>query len=128
MHTKLSLSLHLANYILLIPAYKQKLKQEPPVTLLIKKWSDAADAKLQNRFASTDWNMFLDSSDGIQEYTTSATGFINKCIDDFVPLWLYIQTAAAFKERNSNPEAYEKSCYALRRTIKQAKHQYRTKI
>ena len=36
--------------------------------------------------------------------------------------------AAAFKERDSNPEAYKKSRYALRRTIKQAKHQYRTKI
>jgi hypothetical protein len=27
-----------------------------------------------------------------------------------------------------NPDAYKKSCYVLRRTIKQAKHQYRTKI
>ena len=26
--------------------------------------------------------MFWDSSDGIEEYTTSATGFINKCMDD----------------------------------------------
>ena len=36
--------------------------------------------------------------------------------------------AAAFKVRDSNPEAYKKSCYALRPTIKQAKHQYRAKI
>ena len=36
--------------------------------------------------------------------------------------------AAAFKERDSNLEAYKKSRYALRRTIKQAKCQYRTKI
>ena len=28
----------------------------------------------------SDWNMFRDSSDGIEEYTTSVTGFINKCI------------------------------------------------
>jgi hypothetical protein len=34
------------NSILLIPAYKQKLKQEAPVTRSIKKWSDEADAKL----------------------------------------------------------------------------------
>ena len=32
--------------ILLISAYKQKLKQEAPVTQSIKKWSDKADAKL----------------------------------------------------------------------------------
>ena len=29
--------------------------------------------------------MFRDSSDGIEEYTTSFTGFISKCIDDIVP-------------------------------------------
>ncbi|KAK6307924.1 hypothetical protein J4Q44_G00211950 [Coregonus suidteri] len=47
--------------------------------------TDDADATLQNSFASTDWNMFRDSSNGIEEYTTSVTGFINKCIDDVVP-------------------------------------------
>ena len=36
--------------------------------------------------------------------------------------------AAAFKEQDSNPKAYKKSRYALRRTIRQAKCQYRTKI
>jgi hypothetical protein len=56
-------------------------------------------------------------------YTTSVTGFINKCIDDFIPIvtvrtypnqkpWITgnILTelkvrAAAFKERDSNPDA-----------------------
>ena len=72
------------NSILLIPAYKQELKQEVPVTRSIWKWSDDADAKLQDCFASTDWNMFRDSSNGI-EYTTSVISFINKCIDDVIP-------------------------------------------
>ena len=36
--------------------------------------------------------------------------------------------ASAFKERDSNPEAYKKSRYVLRRIIKQAKRQYRTNI
>ena len=56
------------------------------MTRSIKKWSDEADAKLQDCFAITDWNMFQDSSDGIEEYTTSVTGFINKCIEDVVPI------------------------------------------
>ena len=85
--------------------------------------------------------MFRDSSDGIEEYTTLVIGLINMCIDDVVPTypnqkpWITgnIHTelkarAAAFKERDSNLEAYKKSLYALRRTIKQAKRQYRTKI
>jgi hypothetical protein len=36
--------------------------------------------------------------------------------------------AAAFKERDFNPEIYKKSRYAFLRTIKQANRQYRTKI
>ena len=75
--------------------------------------------------------MFRDSSDGIEEYTTSVPGFINKCIEDVVPivtvrtypnqkLWITgnIRTelkgrAATSKERDSNPEAYKKSRSAL---------------
>uniref|UniRef100_A0A673ZE27 Reverse transcriptase domain-containing protein n=1 Tax=Salmo trutta TaxID=8032 RepID=A0A673ZE27_SALTR len=90
--------------------------------------------------------MFRNSSDDIEEYTTSVTGFINKCIEDVVPTvtvctypnqkpWITgnICTelkgrAAAFKVWDSNPEAYKKSRYALRRTIKQAKRQYRAKF
>ena len=72
--TKHSLALYLAN-----------LHQEAPVIRSIKKWSDEADAKLQDCFPSTDWNMFRDSSNGIEEYTTSVIGFINKCIDHVVP-------------------------------------------
>ena len=51
----------------------------------MKNWSDEADAKPQDCFASTDLNMFRDSSDNIEEYITSVIGFINKCIDDVVP-------------------------------------------
>jgi hypothetical protein len=78
--------------------------------------------------------MFRDSSNGIEEYTTSVIGFINKCIDDVIPT-VTIRTypnqkpwitgnirielkvrAAAFKE---HPDAYKNSRYALRRTIAQ---------
>jgi hypothetical protein len=79
--------------------------------------------------------------DGIEEYTTSVTGFINKCIDNVIPTvtmrtypnqkpWITgnIRTepkarAAAFNEWETNPYAYKKFCYALQQTIKQAKCQ-----
>ena len=94
------------------------------MTQSIKKWSDEADAKVQDCFASTDWNMFQDSYDGIEEYTTSVICFINKCIDEVIPTvtvhtypnqkpWITgnIHTelkgrAAAFKVHDSTPEAY----------------------
>ena len=132
------------NSILLIPAYKQKLKQEVPVTRSIRKWSDDADANLQDSFASTDWNLFRDSSNGIGE--RPVTSFINKCIDDVFPTvtvrtypnqkpWItgnicteLKAKAAAFKEWDNNLDAYRKSCYAHRLTIEQGKRRYRNKI
>ena len=80
MRAKLSLALHLAN--LTIIQSSRFLPTGMP-NRSIRKWSDDADSKRQDCFDSTDWNMFWDSSDGI-EYTTSVTGFINKCIDDVV--------------------------------------------
>ena len=77
--------------------------------------------------------MFWDSSNSIEEYNTSVTGFINKCIADVVPTvtvhtypnqepWItgnirieLKARAAAFKEWGTNPDAYKKSRYALRR-------------
>ena len=91
------------------------------MTRSIRKWSDDVDATPQNCFASTDWNMFQDSSNGIEEYTSSVVGFINKCIDDVVPTmtvhtypnhkpWItgniHIELkarAATFNERDTNP-------------------------
>ena len=76
--------------------------------------------------------MFWDSSNGIEEYTTSVIGFVNKFIDDVVPTvtvrtypyqkpWItgnicieLKARAAAFKEQETNPDAYKKSRYALR--------------
>jgi hypothetical protein len=84
--------------------------------------------------------MFRDSSNGIEEYTTSVIGFINKCIIDVKTYpnqkpWItgnirikLKSRAAAFKEWETNPDAYKESRYALRRTIKQAKCQYRITI
>jgi hypothetical protein len=144
---------HLCSYCCLQVLFSALSGKEPASKHLVgqcapcishTKWSDEANAKLQDCFAITDWNMFRDSSDDIEEYTTSVTGFINKCIEDVFPTvttypnqkpWITgnIRTelkcrAAAFKVQDSNPEAYEKSCYALRRTIKQATCQYRAKI
>ena len=83
--------------------------------------------------------MFCDSSNGIEEYTTSVTSFINKCIDDVVPTvtvrtypnqkpWITGNIHTKLKERDTNLYGYKKSHYVLRHTTKQAKCQYRTKI
>ena len=118
------------NSILLIPVYKQKLKQEAPVTRSIKKWSDEADAKLQDCFASTDWNMFWDPPVTLRSTPHQSLASLISASMTSSPQWLYVHTpkpwitgnihtelkgrAAPFNERDSNPEAYKKSCNAVR--------------
>ena len=77
MRTKLSLAVHLVNPTTTPDSCLQaKIKAGSTSDSVYKKWSDEADAKLQDCFDITDWNMFQDSSDDIEEYTTSVTDFI----------------------------------------------------
>ena len=82
--------------------------------------------------------MFRDSSNGIEKYTTSVIGdvptvtirtYLNQkpWITGYIRIELKAR-AAAFKERDTNPDAYKNSRYAYRRTIKQAKREYSIKI
>ncbi|XP_052332830.1 uncharacterized protein LOC127911022 [Oncorhynchus keta] len=45
--------------ILLIPAYRQKLKQEAPALRSVQRWSDQSDSTLQDCFHHVDWVCFV---------------------------------------------------------------------
>ncbi|KAL3048831.1 hypothetical protein OYC64_008335 [Pagothenia borchgrevinki] len=69
--------------LLLLPAYKQKLKRDRPVTRTVQRWSKESDSALQDCFASTDWSVFEDNN--INTHTDTVICYIGKCIDDVVP-------------------------------------------
>ncbi len=72
--------------VLLLPAYRQKLKREAPALRRIQCWSDQSDAILQDCFDHVHWDMFRAASDDdIEAYSDSVTCFIRKCIEDVVP-------------------------------------------
>ncbi len=72
--------------VLLLPAYRQKLKREAPALRTVQCWSDQLDAILQDCFDHVDWDMFRAASDDdIEAYSDMVTCFIRKCIDDVVP-------------------------------------------
>ncbi len=72
--------------VLLLPAYRQKLKREAPALRTIQCWSDQSDAILQDCFDHVDWDMFRAASDDdIEEYSDSVTCFIRTCIEDVIP-------------------------------------------
>ncbi len=65
--------------VLLLPAYRQKLKREAPALRTIQCWSDQSDAILQDCFDHVDWDMFRAASDDdIEAYSDSVTCFIRK--------------------------------------------------
>uniref|UniRef100_A0A8C7MZF5 Reverse transcriptase domain-containing protein n=1 Tax=Oncorhynchus kisutch TaxID=8019 RepID=A0A8C7MZF5_ONCKI len=73
--------------ILLLPAYRQKLKQEAPTLRSVQRWSDQADSTLQDCFHHVDWDMFRIASDNnIDEYADSVCEFIRTCVEDVVPI------------------------------------------
>ncbi|XP_051537628.1 uncharacterized protein LOC127431288 [Myxocyprinus asiaticus] len=131
--------------ILLLPAYRQKLKQEAPTLRKIQCWSDQSDSTLQDRFDHTDWEMFRSASDDdIELYADSVMCFIRTCVDEVIPTrtvriypnqkpWINSNVRAALNVRTSafnsgNAEEHKQASYALRKTIKTAKRQYRSKI
>jgi hypothetical protein len=135
--------------ILLLPAYRQKLKQEAPVLRSVQRWSDQSYSTLQDCFDHVDWDMFRIASDNnIDEYADSVSEFISKCIGDVVPT-ASIKTfpnqkpridgriRAKLKARTTafnqgkvtgNMTEYKQCSHSLRKAIKQAKRQYRDKV
>jgi hypothetical protein len=106
--------------ILLLPVYKQKLKQEVPVMCSIRKWVDDADTWLQDCFTSTAWDIFWDSSDNIEEFTTTVTGFINKCIRQCCPHSDYKNTSKSKTMHYRQHTCWVEFLYYLWQDIKHA--------
>ena len=131
--------------ILLLPAYRQKLKQVRPVARTVHQWSDESVATLQDCFDTTDWLMFREAADGdINEYTDTVSSYIQHCIDDVVPKkavwsfpnqkpWVDATVRANLRARSAafnsgDPDQYRKARYNLLKAIKAAKRAYRTKV
>ncbi len=131
--------------VLLLPAYRQKLKREAPALRTIQCWSDQSDATLQDCFDHVDWDMFRAASDDdIEAYSDSVTCFIRKCIDDVVPTktiriypnqkpWINSDVRSALSARTSafksgNSDDRKQASYDLRRSIKAAKRTYKKKV
>ncbi len=131
--------------VLLLPAYRQKLKREAPALRTVHCWSDQSDATLQDCFDHVDWDMFRAASeDDIEAYSDTVTCFIRKCIDDVVPTktiricpnqkpWINSDVRSALSARTSafksgNTDDRKEASYDLRRSIKAAKRTYKNKV
>ena len=62
-----------SNMVNLIPTYRQQLKSAKPVVSTVKRWTSEATEVLRSCFDSTDWNMFRDATNSLDEYTDTVT-------------------------------------------------------
>lgn len=65
--------------VLLLPAYKNKLKWEDPVQKVMQCWSEETDETLRDRFVSVEWSICKDSMANLSEYATPVTDVNSKC-------------------------------------------------
>ena len=84
MRSPLGISAH--DSIVLLPTYKQKLKQSKPIKKVIKVWDSEVEDTVQGCFECTNWDTFFDSSDTIDETVDVISEYINFCEDTIVPV------------------------------------------
>ncbi|XP_059805435.1 uncharacterized protein LOC132380556 isoform X1 [Hypanus sabinus] len=137
---------HLSNpahrAVFLIPAYRQKVKREKPEQKLVPCWSEETKEILRDCFESVDWKMFKDSAASHEEYVTTVTDFITKCVEDCVPKrtitvfpnqkpWMNEEIRSLLRARTAafksgDPVLYKKAKYDVRKAIKEAKRRYQS--
>ena len=66
---------------LLLPKYKPKLKSSKPVKKVISIWNEENSESLRACFECTDWNVFKDSCDSVDELCETISGYISFCED-----------------------------------------------
>jgi hypothetical protein len=128
----------------LLPAYRPKIQTDPVVTKTVKVWSTESVEQLQGCFDCTDWNVFLDSSDDVNEAADVVSEYIVFCENMIVPAkeiklypnnkpWISKSLKNTIKEKRaafqSGDEAEKKRIQKkLREEIRQAKLEYKKKV
>ncbi|KAI5619032.1 hypothetical protein C0J50_21063, partial [Silurus asotus] len=134
--------------ILLMPVYKQRLKQEAPVQREVARWTDQSVAALQDALDDADWDMFRRSSDDVNMFTEAVVGFIGKLMDDMVQKntirkfpsqkpWVDKTIRDALRSRSAaynmglatgDMDEYKAASYSVHRAVKDAKRRYGRKL
>ncbi|KAI3364670.1 hypothetical protein L3Q82_011445 [Scortum barcoo] len=135
--------------IMLMPAYRQRVKVIKPVLKEVRVWPQEATSALQDCFGTTDWEMFKEAATynnliDVEEYTDTVTSYITKCIDDVTHIksittranrkpWLTGDVHRLLKARDKAFKAGDESALRtaranLSRGIRKAKQDYTNKI
>ena len=73
------------NLVHLRPKYRPIVQRIKPRKLIVQQWTDDAVRQLQGSLACTDWSVFTDTCDGIDELTDTISDYIKFCSDSCIP-------------------------------------------
>ena len=137
------------NAVMLIPAYRPRVKRDRPVVREVRMWPQEATPALQDCFETTQWGIFREAAThgnvtDLQEYTESVIGYINKCTDDVTVAktiktranrkpWLTGEVCSLLRARDAAYKsgdivAYRLANKNLTRGIREAKRLYTHKL
>ncbi|KAK3570813.1 hypothetical protein QTP86_027627, partial [Hemibagrus guttatus] len=135
--------------VMLIPAYRPLVRCSKLVLKLVKTWPEGAISALQDCFECTDWDMLREAATkgnttDLEEYTSSVTSYIGKCIDDVTisksittrsnqKPWMTAKVHALLKSRDSafragNKDALRTARAKLSQAIREAKRTHSQRI
>ena len=132
------------NMIRMIPVYKQKAKVTKPVTKSVKCWNNDNIEKLKACYECTNWEVFTESNDSIDDITDAVSSYINFCVDSVIPSksikiygntkpWFDKELRQKFKEKSVVLKSGDKNKLCIiqndiNETIKACKLKYKQKL
>ncbi len=94
------------NVIHLLPKYKAVVKRTKPVTKEIRVWPNKSKEQLRDCFIDTNWDIFFESCQDLDELTDTITSYIKFC-EDYV---LETKTMKIFPNNKSWVSKQLKTC------------------
>ena len=68
----------------LTPAYKSNFKTTKPVQKTVREWTDDTKETMRSCFQTTDWSVFTNNCDDLDNLTETVTDYINFCKENIV--------------------------------------------
>lgn len=132
------------NLVSLVPKYRPLVQREPPVTRSVLSWTKEAWDSLKGCFDCTDWSVFTQAAQNVNELAETVCDYVNFCVDSCVPRktvkvfannkpWVtknikevLNRKKKAFQEKNK--EQLREVQKELKKVIREGKEKYKQKI
>ena len=130
--------------VYLVPAYRPKIQRERVEKKSVKMWSKESVEELQGCFECTDWDVFFNSCDDVNDATDVISSYVSFCRDMIIPSktikifpnnkpWISKSLKSTLNEKKiafqTGDRQNRKQIQAkLRKELKEAKRKYKEKV